>query len=176
VTSVLSLTIGYFSFLVVLAICPLARFPNTSCDRFFTQFLGNTQMHGPLSKMHARPDQQDSSSPVQYELPLGDHLVALNPLIGKPIKLVYTGKIFCIHCNRSIKKSFNQGYCYPCFTSLAQCDLCIMKPETCHYAEGTCREPSWGETFVFSRMLFIWLIPAALRLALLGRPKFRHAG
>jgi hypothetical protein len=99
--------------------------------------------------MHARPDQQDSSSPVQYELPLGDHLVALNPLIGKPIKLVYTGKIFCIHCNRSIKKSFNQGYCYPCFTSLAQCDLCIMKPETCHYAEGTCREPSWGETFCF---------------------------
>ncbi len=22
-----------------------------------------------------------------------------------------------------------------------------MKPETCHYAAGTCREPAWGETF-----------------------------
>jgi hypothetical protein len=33
--------------------------------------------------------------------------------------------------------------------SLAACDLCIMKPETCHYAAGTCREPSWGEAFCF---------------------------
>lgn len=105
-------------------------------------------MQGQLRKMHARLE-LDSSKPVQYELPLGDQLVALNPLIGKPIKLIYTGKIFCIHCNRSIKKSFNQGYCYPCFTSLAQCDMCIMKPETCHYAAGTCRESSWGEEFCF---------------------------
>ncbi len=105
-------------------------------------------MQGQLRKMHTRLD-LDRSKPVQYELPLGEQLVALNPLLGKPIKLVYTGKIFCIHCNRPIKKSFNQGYCYPCFTSLAQCDMCIMKPETCHYAAGTCREPAWGEEFCF---------------------------
>jgi len=103
-------------------------------------------MQGPLRKMHARLE-LDSSKPVQYELPVGEHLIALNPLIGKPIKLSYTGKICCVHCNRPIKKSFNQGYCYPCFISLAQCDMCIMKPETCHYAAGTCREPSWGEAF-----------------------------
>ncbi len=101
-------------------------------------------MQGQLKKMHTRLD-----SPVQYDLPLGDQSVALNPLIGKSIKLTYTGQIFCVHCNRSIKKSFNQGYCYPCFISLAQCDMCIMKPETCHYEAGTCREPAWGETFCF---------------------------
>ncbi|EGW23540.1 DUF2797 domain-containing protein [Methylobacter tundripaludum] len=105
-------------------------------------------MQGQLRKMHARLE-SDSSKPVQYELPLGDQLVALNPLIGKSIKLTYTGKILCVHCSRSIKKSFNQGYCYPCFISLAQCDMCIMKPETCHYEAGTCREPSWGEKFCF---------------------------
>ncbi|MDI1277632.1 DUF2797 domain-containing protein [Methylobacter sp.] len=105
-------------------------------------------MQGQLRKMHARL-KSDSSKPVQYELPLGDQLVALNPLIGKAIKLTYTGKILCVHCSRSIKKSFNQGYCYPCFISLAQCDMCIMKPETCHYEAGTCREPSWGEEFCF---------------------------
>ncbi|MDO9167829.1 MAG: DUF2797 domain-containing protein [Methylobacter sp.] len=105
-------------------------------------------MQGPLRKMHAHLE-ADGSKPVQYELPVGDQLVALNPLIGKPIKLSYTAKISCVHCNRSIKKSFNQGYCYPCFISLAQCDMCIMKPETCHYAAGTCREPSWGEAFCF---------------------------
>ena len=99
-------------------------------------------MQGTLKKMHTRLDK-----PVQYDLPLGEQSVALNPLIGKPIKLTYTGHIFCVHCNRSIKKSYNQGYCYPCFISLAQCDLCIMKPETCHYAAGTCREPDWGLAF-----------------------------
>jgi hypothetical protein len=105
-------------------------------------------MQGSLRKMHARLD-PDGSKPVQYELPVGEQLAALNPLLGKPIQLVYIGKIYCVHCNRPIKKSFNQGYCYPCFTSLAQCDMCIMKPETCHYAAGTCREPVWGEEFCF---------------------------
>jgi hypothetical protein len=105
-------------------------------------------MQGPLRKMHARLD-QDRSKPVQYELPLGDQLIPLNPLLGKSIKLAYTGNILCVHCNRPIKKSFNQGYCYPCFTTLAQCDMCIMKPETCHYESGTCREPDWGKEFCF---------------------------
>lgn len=105
-------------------------------------------MSGPLKKMYAKLG-PDSSKPVQYELPLGEQSVALNPLIGKPIKLSYTGTIYCVHCNRPVKKSFNQGYCYPCFTTLAQCDMCIVKPETCHYAAGTCREPTWGEEFCF---------------------------
>lgn len=105
-------------------------------------------MQGYTKKMRARLD-SDPSKPVQYELPLGEQLIDLNPLIGKSIKLTYTGKIACIHCNKVIKKSFNQGYCYPCFISLAQCDMCIMKPETCHYEAGTCREPAWGEEFCF---------------------------
>lgn len=88
-------------------------------------------------------------NPVQYDLPLSNQKVALNPLIGKLIQLNHTGCIFCIHCNKPIKKSYNQGYCYPCFISLAQCDMCIMKPNTCHYAAGTCREPAWGEEFCF---------------------------
>lgn len=105
-------------------------------------------MQGQLRKMHARLE-PDSLGTVHYQLPLGDRLIALNPLLGKAIKLIHTGNILCVHCNRSIKKSFNQGYCYPCFTSLAQCDMCIMKPETCHFEAGTCREPSWGEEFCF---------------------------
>ena len=27
---------------------------------------------------------------------------------------------------------------------LASCDMCMMKPETCHHEQGTCREPQWG--------------------------------
>ena len=63
---------------------------------------------------------------------------------GKKINLNFTGKISCVACDRNIKKTFNQGYCFPCLQSLAQCDTCIMKPELCHFDKGTCREPEWG--------------------------------
>lgn len=82
---------------------------------------------------------------VQYQLPLDDLRIDLNPLVGQPLRLTYTGTIHCIHCGRRTNKSFNQGYCYPCFTKLAQCDTCIVSPEKCHFHLGTCREPAWGE-------------------------------
>ncbi len=70
----------------------------------------------------------------------------MNPLLGQPLQLRYEGVINCVACGRKSSKSFNQGYCYPCFRRLAQCDSCIVSPEKCHYAQGTCREPEWGET------------------------------
>jgi len=83
--------------------------------------------------------------PVQYRLPLGEERIELNPWLGKQLTLRYEGLINCIHCDRKTKKSFNQGYCYPCFKRLAQCDSCIVSPEKCHYAAGTCREPEWAD-------------------------------
>jgi len=82
---------------------------------------------------------------VHYHLPIGNEKVALNPLIGSFISLSSLGEINCVACGRKTSKSFNQGFCYPCFQSLAQCDSCIVKPEQCHYFEGTCREPDWGQ-------------------------------
>jgi hypothetical protein len=83
---------------------------------------------------------------VHYPLPVGPARIPLNPLLGKRLALVFEGEITCVHCGRATRKSFSQGYCYPCFRKLAQCDRCIVQPELCHYAKGTCREPSWGET------------------------------
>ncbi len=83
--------------------------------------------------------------PVHYQLPIGDELIAMNPLVGQDISLQYSGDINCIACGRKTGKSFNQGYCYPCFKSLPECDSCIIKPELCHYQQGTCRDPAWGE-------------------------------
>ena len=85
-------------------------------------------------------------SPVQYRMILGEQEIPLNDRLGSRLKLVYQGVIHCIHCGRKTNKSFSQGYCYPCFRRLAQCDTCIMSPEKCHYHLGTCREPEWGET------------------------------
>ncbi|MCU4674225.1 DUF2797 domain-containing protein [Catenovulum sp. 2E275] len=85
------------------------------------------------------------STPIEYKLPLGDQLVNLNQYIGQAIKLTHTGNIYCLNCSKKTKKSFSQGYCFNCMRKLAACDMCIMKPETCHYHLGTCREPKWGE-------------------------------
>jgi len=98
---------------------------------------------GAISKMSASLE----SPTVQYAFRLGDTLVPVNPLIGTKLRLEFLGEIYCTHCGRKTKKSFSQGYCYPCMTKLAQCDVCIMSPERCHYDAGTCRDPSWGEQF-----------------------------
>jgi hypothetical protein len=96
---------------------------------------------GLVRKMHTQ-----LNAPVAYDLPLGDSLVPMNELIGEDLELRYGGLINCLHCGRKTNKSFSQGYCYPCFRSLAQCDTCIMSPQKCHYHLGSCREPEWGET------------------------------
>ena len=97
---------------------------------------------GALRKMTAQLDAQGN---VEYHLPIGEQSIPLNAIIGKQLMLHYNGNINCGHCGRKTKKSYSQGYCYPCMQKLAQCDMCIMKPETCHHHLGTCREPEWGE-------------------------------
>lgn len=94
---------------------------------------------GPLDKMRVDP-----GDPVAYRLPLGEDEIPLNPLLGARLRLEFLGLITCCHCGRRSKRSFGQGFCYPCFQRLAQCDGCIVKPETCHHHLGTCREPEWG--------------------------------
>ncbi|MDH3387346.1 MAG: DUF2797 domain-containing protein [Gammaproteobacteria bacterium] len=91
--------------------------------------------------MHA-----EATSPVTYRLDLGGRQLELNDWLGKIIRIEYLRQIECIHCGRATSKSFSQGYCYPCFRSLAQCDLCIVSPEKCHFHLGTCREPEWAMT------------------------------
>ena len=95
---------------------------------------------GRLRKMPADPE-----NPVSYQLAVGDARIAVNDLIGRRVRLDFGGVIRCINCDRTTKKSFSQGFCYPCFRKLAACDSCIMSPEKCHFHLGTCREPEWGE-------------------------------
>ncbi len=96
---------------------------------------------GRLRKMPA-----EAGEPVTYSIAVGDSRIPLNEYLGKQVRIDFEGVIRCINCDRTTKKSFNQGYCFPCFRKLAACDTCIMSPEKCHYHLGTCREPEWGET------------------------------
>ncbi len=96
---------------------------------------------GALTKMS---NQLAADNRAHYQLLIGDQQIALNPLLGQSLSLKFAGKIACVGCGRVISKSFQQGYCFPCTQRLAACDLCILKPELCHFAKGTCREPEWA--------------------------------
>ena len=94
---------------------------------------------------HLRKMPAALGAPIDYSLRLDEATYALAPSIGQPVTLEYLGEIHCINCGRKTRKSYNQGYCFPCSQRLAACDMCIVRPNTCHYHEGTCREPDWGE-------------------------------
>lgn len=74
-----------------------------------------------------------------------DEKICMNDFIGKKFSLKFLDAINCIACQRKVTKTFNQGYCFPCFQKLAECDMCIVKPELCHFDEGTCRDDEFAE-------------------------------
>ncbi|WP_111976947.1 DUF2797 domain-containing protein [Algibacillus agarilyticus] len=100
-------------------------------------------MLGHIKKLTAQLD--PNTHQITYQLPLDEQKLELNPYIGKTLSMHFTGQISCSNCGKKTKKSFSQGFCFPCMRKIASCDMCIMKPETCHYDQGTCREPEWGE-------------------------------
>ncbi|MBF0279243.1 MAG: DUF2797 domain-containing protein [SAR324 cluster bacterium] len=105
---------------------------------------------GMLRKMNT--DHNTKSGLVTYTLNLdGSAVLPLNPLVGSELHLEFAGRIHCLFCHESISKTFNGGYCYPCSKKLAECDICIVKPERCHFHLGTCRDPAWGEKHCFQR-------------------------
>ena len=86
---------------------------------------------------------------VTYHLPIGQELLLMNQFLEKKICLDFTGEINCIDSGKKIKKSYGQGFSYESFMKLACCDVCIVKPELCHFDKGTCREPDWGKENCF---------------------------
>ena len=79
---------------------------------------------GQLRKMHTKLGEE-----VEYELPIGEDLVNMNQFIGKEITLSYQNRIECLKCGRVTVKSFNQGFCYPCFRDAPEAADWIIHPE-----------------------------------------------
>ena len=95
---------------------------------------------GVLLKMHG-----EIGNEVSYYLPLGPHIINMNELLEKRIELEYQGIIHCIRCGRITKKSFAQGFCYPCFTTAPETSECVLRPELCRAHEGISRDMKWSQ-------------------------------
>ena len=82
--------------------------------------------------------------PVHYFLGK-NHELELSNHIGDSIKISFEGNINCIVCDRPIKKTFGQGFCFPCFREAPEASECVLRPELCkgHLGEG--RDVEWEE-------------------------------
>lgn len=98
------------------------------------------QFTGNLLKMKSRLGNQ-----VEYTLHIGKSEIDMNAAIGQKFTIHHNGIINCIHCGRETKKSFFQGYCYPCFKTLPQTDECILHPEKCQAHLGISRDMEWSK-------------------------------
>ena len=115
-------------------------------------------LEGNILKM--RSSLEKSGATVEYSLPVSGEDIKMNDLINEKIKIEYLGRINCIHCGRETKKSFAQGYCYPCFISLPQTDACSLHPEKCEAHRGISRDMSWSEKNCLStHIVYLALTP-----------------
>jgi len=108
---------------------------------------------GTLTKMRAA-----HTTPVSYTLVDGFYdetqradPLPMNPYIGGRLEIRYSGEIRCVACGRKSKKSFGPGFCFPCFRSRPEADICIVKPEKCHYfeADNPCRDDEFAQSHCF---------------------------
>lgn len=80
--------------------------------------------------------------PIQYCLSLNEEF-DLNPLIGSHLTISWTGVIVCSGCQKNIKKSFGDGFCFNCFSTGAESSPCIIRPELCRAHLGEGRDVEW---------------------------------
>jgi len=87
------------------------------------------------------------ANPVKYKFLIGSHKINLNDFIGNKINISFDGDIYCISCNEKIKKTFMQGYCYPCFINSPMTSECILRPHLCRAQEGISRDMKWSKKY-----------------------------
>ena len=95
----------------------------------------------------------------------------LNDLLGKELTITHTGRILCLNCGADTRKSFGDGLCYQCFKTLARADSCIIRPHTCHYHQGTCREPDWGDSHCMIPHVVYLAVTSGLKVGVTGAHK-----
>ena len=95
---------------------------------------------GNLKKMKVIPD-----NPVSYILELGESEILMTDFIGKNIRFEFHDEINCMKCGKKTKKSFAQGYCYPCFISIPETEECVLRPELCLAHEGISRDMEYAK-------------------------------
>ncbi len=84
---------------------------------------------------------------VQYKLDIHGENILMNELIGKQIKIEWSGQVIC-SCGKKMKKFYRSGFCYDCFYESPLASQSIFKPELCTAHLGIEeRDLEWEKTF-----------------------------
>ncbi|WP_374296218.1 DUF2797 domain-containing protein [Acinetobacter sp.] len=127
------------------------------------------EYQGICHKMQARIHPVSNAtlpSHVEYKFVLDQFNTDLMQCLGEKLQLEWTGRIFCVSCGNATPKSYSQGHCFKCFKTKAECDMCILKPETCHYHLGTCREESFAQQVCFQPHIVYLANSSALKVGI----------
>ncbi len=120
-----------------------------------------TAYSGNLRKMRSTLD-----GTVSYQLPMSDTRVDMNALIGQSVNLKFAGQINCIECGRLTKKSFGQGFCYPCFRNSPNASECIIRPELCRAHEGEARDMEWAKEHCLTEQVVYLAKSSAIKVGI----------
>ena len=99
-----------------------------------------------------------------------DHRV--NDHLGGHLEIRFTGQINCTACGRKIKKTFNQGFCFPCAQSRAEADICIIKPERCHHGDpdNPCRDEAFAQSQCFQPHILYCSLTSGVKVGITRQP------
>ena len=120
-----------------------------------------TTRSGNLRKMQTR-----LGDVAHYTLMLDGVPVDMNAQIGEVISLCFDGVINCIACGRETKKSFGQGFCYPCFRDAPEASECIIRPELCRAHEGEARDMAWAEKHCLTEQIVYLARSSAVKVGI----------
>lgn len=123
------------------------------------------KMHADLTNQHVTEHNIEQAN-VEYTFILDKSKVELPFELGETIQIEWTGRVQCISCGATTPKSYAQGHCFKCFKTKADCDLCIMKPETCHHHLGTCRDESFAQRVCFQPHIIYLANSSALKVGI----------
>ncbi|MCP4310982.1 MAG: DUF2797 domain-containing protein [Bacteroidetes bacterium] len=101
---------------------------------------------------------------VEYKLPLGLQKISMNELIGSSITMTYLGTITCIRCGRETRKSFAQGFCYPCLTTAPETEECVLRPELCRAHEGVARDMDYARKHCLTEQVVYLSLTSGLKV------------
>jgi len=129
---------------------------------------------GTLKKMRV-----EATAPVTYCFTDGwwekDNRVddlTVNGFLGKNLMIRFTGEIHCTICGRKTKKTFGQGFCFPCSQSRAEADICIVRPELCHHGQPDypCRDEAFAQSQCFQPHILYCSLTSGVKVGITRQP------
>jgi len=103
---------------------------------------------------------------ARYTLMLDGVPVDMNAKIGETVTLTFDGTITCVACGKRTKKSFGQGFCYPCFRNAPESSECIIRPELCRAHEGEARDMAWAEKHCLTEQIVYLARSSAIKVGI----------